>query len=299
MKSRTQMIISMAIFGTIGIVTRNIDLGASEKSLFRAIIALAALLLFQASTKSLLNLKEAKKDLLKLFLSGAAMGINWILFFAAQDNTSIALATLSYYFAPVIVMIVSPIIFKERFKAKKIICFVMSTLGLILMVGFSNEGGSDNLKGILFGIGAAVFYAIVVLINKSTKSVTGINRTVIQLSSSIIVLLPYVLLKEGFHIASLDSKGILFLLVLGIVYTAAPYCLYFSSLKALDGQEVAILSYIDPLVAVIFSVTLLDKNNILTPIQLAGGAAILIFTLINELKLEKKNKLSELEKERV
>lgn len=105
------------------------------------------------------------------------MGVNWILLFEAYRYTSVSVATLSYYFAPVIVTLVCPILFHEKLTGKKFLCFVMSTLGLVLITGIGDTRGSDDLKGILFGLGAAVFYATVILLNKSIHQVEGIHRT--------------------------------------------------------------------------------------------------------------------------
>lgn len=166
--------------------------------------------------------------------------------------------------------------------AKQWICFIMSTLGIVLITGVGDlSSGSSHLKGILFGLGAACLYATVILLNKFIKGVEGIHRTFLQFLSAISVLLPYVLLTGGFTLSALDGKGILNLLIVGIVHTGITYCLYFSSLKELPGQKAAILSYIDPLVAVVISVTVLSES--ITPLQLLGGGLILGFTLWNEI----------------
>ena len=90
--------------------------------------------------------------------------------FEAYKYTTVAVATLSYYFAPVIVTIASPLLFREKLTAKQILCFVFSTAGLALVIGITDLGkGSSDLTGILFGLGAAVLYATVVLLNKFIK----------------------------------------------------------------------------------------------------------------------------------
>ena len=129
--------------------------------------------------------------------------------------------------------------------------------------------------------GAAVFYATVILLNKSIHQVEGIHRTFLQFLSAIVVLIPYVLSTNGITLSSLNAVGWVNLLIVGLVHTGITYCLYFSSLKELPGQEAAILSYIDPLVAVLVSVTLLGES--MTAMQVIGGALILGFTLLNEL----------------
>lgn len=272
---------AMVIFGTLGIFTRNINVTSGELALYRAILATiligAYMLLIK---KSGLNLKEAGRELPLLLASGIAMGINWILLFQAYRYTTISAATLSYYFAPVIVTVASPLLFKEKLTAKQIICFVMSTLGLVLIIGIGNGEGSANITGIFFGLGAAVFYAAVILLNKFIKNVAGIQRTIWQLLAAVVTLLPYVLYSSGINLGNLDGLGWACLLTVGLFHTGITYCLYFSALKDLTGQEAAILSYIDPLVAVCISVLLLGEPMTLT--QLIGGALILGFTLWNE-----------------
>ena len=182
--------VSMTIFGTLGLFTRNISLSSGELALYRAILAAALILVYLALTKQKINLKSLRRDIPLLLASGAAMGINWILLFQAYRYTTISAATLSYYFAPVIVTVASPFLFREKLTAKQILCFCMSTLGLVMIIGIGNlkQGGSD-LTGILFGLGAAVFYATVILLNKFIKNVAGIHRTLLQFFAAIIVLL--------------------------------------------------------------------------------------------------------------
>ena len=280
-KARLQLIISMAIFGTLAIFVRNISVSSGELSLYRAILAALLISGYLLVTKDKINFSAIKKELILLLFSGMAMGFNWILLFEAYKYTSVSAATLSYYFAPIIVTIVCPFLFHEKLTKKQIICFVMSTLGVFLITGvpdFQNMG-RDTI-GILFGLSAAVFYATVILLNKFIKNVTGIHRTYLQFLAAIITLIPYVACTSGFHIGSLDSKGWINLLIVGLIHTGITYCLYFSSLKELPGQEAAILSYIDPLMAVVISVAILGESISLP--QIIGGILILGFAIWNE-----------------
>ena len=158
----------------------------------------------------------------------------------------------------------------------------MSTFGLSLVIGVTNLGsGGQDAIGIAFGLGAAVLYATVVLLNKFITGVTGIHRTFLQFVAAVTVLTPYVLFTSGFHLGNLDLMGWGCLLIVGFVHTGITYCLYFTSLKELSGQEAAILSYVDPLVAVVIGVLLLKEP--LSWQQLVGGLLILGFRLLNEL----------------
>lgn len=278
---RLMLIASMAIFGTLAPFVRNISVSSGELALYRAVLASLMISVFLLVTKQKIPFANIKKEVPLLLASGVAMGINWILLFEAYKYTTVSVATLSYYFAPVIVTVVCPILFKERLTKKQIICFVMSTVGLVMITGIGDVGGGSDHIGIMFGLGAAVFYATVVLVNKFIKNVEGIHRTFLQFLAAVVTLLPYVLLTSGVTLGSLDTTGWVNLLIVGLVHTGITYCMYFSSLKELPGQKAAILSYIDPLVAVLISVAVLGET--MTLWQVAGGVLILGFTLWNEL----------------
>ncbi len=287
MSNKFMFSLSMVIFGTIGLFVRFIPLPSGEIALLRAVFAFLLVGGFLLVKKQKISFKNSKKELLLLLLSGAAMGFNWIFLFEAYKYTTVSVATLSYYFAPVIVMVLSPLIFKERITLKKLICFVFSTIGLIMITGIGNlEGQNSHIKGILFGLSAALLYSAVMILNKLIKGLSGVERTFLQFLAAIIVLLPYVVFTDGIKVFALETAGIINLLIVGLIHTGLAYILYFSSLKEMEGQQVAIISYIDPLVAVLVSVFILKED--ITAVQLIGGFLILFFTLANEIKFKKK-----------
>ncbi len=282
LRARMFLIVSMAVFGTLAPFIRNIAVSSGELALYRAVLAAGLIGLFLLATGQAIAFPAIKKELPLLLISGMAMGINWILLFEAYKYTTVAISTLSYYFAPVIVTLVCPFLFHEKLTKKQILCFCMSTLGLSLVIGITDPGsGGNDALGVAFGLGAACFYAAVILLNKFIKGVAGIHRTFLQFLAAILILVPYVALSGGFSLAGLDGLGWGCLLIVGLVHTGITYCLYFSSLKELPGQEAAILSYIDPLVAVVTGVLVLGEP--LSWPQLIGGCLILGFTLWNEL----------------
>lgn len=279
-RAKLLLSLSMIIFGTLGVFTRNIAVTSGELALYRAILAAILIMGYFLITGQRMDYKAIKKELLLLLFSGMAMGINWILLFEAYKHTTISAATLSYYFAPVFVTLVCPILFHEKLGKKQLICFLMSTLGLVLVIGFENLGDGNHVLGILLGLGAAVFYATVILLNKFIKNVEGIHRTFLQFLAAIAILVPYVLITGDLQIGMLDGKGWVCLLTVGLIHTGITYCMYFSALKELKGQEIAILSYLDPLVAVAISFFILGEP--MTIWQMLGGILILGFTLWNE-----------------
>ena len=278
---RVMLIVSMAIFGTLAPFVRSIPVSSGELALYRAVLAALMIGIFLVITKQPIPFRAIRKEVPLLLFSGAAMGFNWILLFEAYKYTTVSIATLSYYFAPVIVTLVCPLLFREKLAKKQVLCFVMSTFGIVLITGVGTSGAGTDHIGILFGLGAAVLYASVVLINKFIRNVQGIHRTFLQFLAAITVLLPYVLSTGGITLGSMNAVGWVNLLIVGFVHTGITYCLYFTALRDLPGQKAAILSYMDPLVAVLISVTVLGEA--MTIPQIIGGALILGFTLWNEI----------------
>lgn len=278
-KPRLVMLLCMLAFGTVGLFVRGISLPSWEIALCRAAIALVVLtffLLFKGQFKTLLL---AGKSLWKFALSGAVMAFNWILLFEAYNHTSIALATLAYYTAPSLLILASAWFFKEKLSPLQLACFLLSSLGLVLMLGVS-FGRPGDVVGLLLGMASAVLYTTVILLNKADTGVSGVHRTYVQFLAAALVMLVFTLLNGGFHLKSLSPGGWLRLLVLGVFHTGVCYVLYFYALARLKGQQVAMLSYLDPFTAVLLSVLVLGEA--ITPWQLLGGALMLAFTLLNE-----------------
>ena len=284
-RARGMLAAAAVIFGTLAPFVRGISVSSGELALYRAVMAALLVGGYLLVSGQKLALRANRREAALLLLSGMAMGVNWILLFEAYRYTTVSVATLSYYFAPVLVTAACPLLFHERLTGKQIVCFVMSTLGLVLVIGVGGLRGVADVRGVLFGLGAAAFYAAVILLNKFIRSVAGIQRTFLQFLAAIVILIPYVAATGGVSLGTLDARGWVCLLIVGFFHTGVTYCLYFSALRELPGQEVALLSYMDPLVAVIVSVTVLGEP--VTAPQLVGGALILGFTLWNELPEKK------------
>ena len=283
-KGRLMLLSSMVIFGTIGIFRRYIPLPSGLIAFSRGLIGMLFLLAFVTLRGIRLSKENIRRNGWKLLLSGTFLGFNWILLFEAYRYTSVAVATLCYYMAPILVVLVSPLLFGESLGGRKLLCVVVALVGMVLVSGVvdSGFGGGNNLKGVLLGLGAAVLYASVVLMNKKITSISSYEKTIVQLGTAAAVILPYSLLTESVDPQAWTLRAVLCLVLVGIVHTGVAYCLYFSSLKFLPGQKAAILSYIDPLVAVVISVTVLGEP--MTVMQAVGGILILGFTLWNEIK---------------
>ena len=274
---------AMLIFGTIAVFVRNINLSSKEIALLRGFIGSIFLLGVMLFSKEKTSFSGIKKNMLLLFLSGIGVGGNWIFLFEAYKYTTVSIATLSYYFAPIFVTISAPIILKEKFSMIKIICVCTAMVGMLCIVGANSGGagaGYNHILGIGYGLLAAVFYASVILMNKFIKGLKGVETTVTQLILASLVLLPYVLLTTGFDFSKMTGISYGYLIFLGVVHTGFAYALYFTSLKDLKGQTIAVLSYIDPITAVVISSMFLGEK--MTILQIIGGILILGSTFISE-----------------
>ena len=249
MKEKISMILSMVIFGTIGIFVNYIGLTSGIIASFRGVAGAVVILVVMLLTGRKVNFNAVKKKLPVLLASGAAIGFNWILLFESYRFTGIPVATVCYYTAPIIV-VASKFVFKEKLKPKQIICVLVALIGVALVSGVF-QSDSSKITGVLCGLGAAFFYAYVMIMNKFIGEVESYERTVIQLASAGVVVLPYALFTMGD--TSINHKSAILLLIVGIVHTGFAYLLYFGAMKKLKSQTIAILSYIDPASAIILS----------------------------------------------
>nr|WP_263326951.1 DMT family transporter [Neobacillus sp. Marseille-Q6967] len=283
MKSNIQFILSMIIFGTIGLVIRYIDLSSRETAFLSSSIGCLFLLLVFFNQRKTFTWKKIKSNALVLLASGIALGGNWIFLYQSYDYTSLANATLGYYFAPVFVMLLSPIVLKEPLPIKKLICIVIAVIGMMFIVGNGiSASGKDDVLGIILGLVAAAFYAALMLLNKFIKDIDRLEVTIIQLATTAFILIPYVLITEGFNILNISIPSIPFIILLGVVNTGVGFWLYFSGMEKLKGQSIAMLSYVDPFVAILISGLILQEQ--FTQLQIIGGILLLGSTFISEMR---------------
>jgi RarD protein len=274
MKSKLCFILSMIIFGTIGMFVRQINMASSEIALLRGAIGSVFLLAVVFATKQKISYESIKKNMGVLLLSGLALGANWMFFFQAYKNTTIANATLSYYFAPVFVVILSPFVLKEKISIKKVICIGILVLGMFLIIQSNqNTGAEYHLRGVFYGIVAAAFYATLTLANKFIRDMSDLETTILQLSLAAVLLIPYVLVTEGIHVPEISGVAVVCILLLGILHTGVGFYLFFLGINGLKGQSIAALSYIDPITSLLVSFFILGEQ--MTMVQVLGAVLLL------------------------
>lgn len=274
-KSTIMMIASLLIVGTIGVFRRFIPLSSALLAFCRGIIGAAALLAFTVLTGRGRWQRVPARKLAGMIVNGAFLGLNWMLLFEAFNHTSIAKATLAYYMQPTILLMLSPLLFHERLTPRKLVCAALALAGMVLVSGVveSGEAAASDLRGILYGLGAACFYALVIILNKKIEGVDAYQKTVIQLASSAAALLPYLLANRAFSGVTVDAKTAALVLVVGVVHTGVTYALYFGSMSGLRAQTISALSYIDPVAAMIVSALVLGEG--LSAPGLIGAALII------------------------
>lgn len=282
--AKLKMIVSMAIFGTIGIFVNFINVPSSMVAVCRGFTGAIFLCLFMMLTGKKISFADIKKNFLRLMVTGCFIGINWILLFESYKYIGVANGTLCYYLEPVILVIGAAFIYKEKISPLKAVCVVVALIGMVFVSGvFPPESGATlNPVGIALGLGAALFYASVVLMNRGIKDISSYDMTMVQLFFAAVVALPYVLVTEDLTGLVFDTKTIVLLLVVGIIHTGLAYALYFGAVRELKSQSVAVMSYIDPMVAIVLSMALLGEE--LTVWGILGAVMILGSTLVSELK---------------
>lgn len=275
-----QYLLAMTIFGTIGLFVKFIELPSTVIALSRGALGTLFLLLILKLLKRRINTASVKSNFKHLVIAGVALGLNWIFLFEAYRLTSVATATLAYYMAPIILILLSPILLHERIPLGKWICVICALFGMSLISGVWEGSENVALDGITMGLIAACFYASVVINNKFLKGLDPYDSSIVQLAVAAIVLLPYVLFTVDFSVLKPDTTTIGLTLAVGILHTGVAYWLYFSALPKLEAARIAIFSYIDPAIAILLSVFVLMEP--MTTAGIIGAVLILGAALASE-----------------
>lgn len=194
---------------------------------------------------------------------------------------------MCFYMQPTIVILLSPVVFREKLSAKKWLCALAAIVGMVFVSGVAEGGlpGAQDAKGIAFGLAAAALYAATVIINKKIEVEDAYEKTIVQLLSAAAVLIPYLLLTEDFSAVTLDTRTVILVLIVGLVHSGIAYALYFGNVNKLPAQSVAVLSYIDPVSSLFFSALVLHER--LTALGIFGAALIIGSALVSEINRKK------------
>lgn len=270
-KSYIKYFLSLLLFGSNGIVASLINLSSYEIVLLRTLIGSALLISIFFLGRGKLSFYKNRRQFLFLCISGIAMGTSWMFLYEAYARIGVSISSLLYYCGPVIVMVLSPFLFKEKLTSPKVIGFVAVLCGIFFVNGNAFDGGGDTF-GIFCGIMSALMYAFMVIFNKKARDITGLENSMLQLFISFLTVAVFVGIKQGFVI-KIEPASILPILILGLVNTGIGCYFYFSSIGGLPVQTVAICGYLEPLSAVLFSVLFLREAML--PVQIIGAVLII------------------------
>lgn len=271
---KIQFIMAMIIFGSMGLFVRAVSLPPSIVVLGRGMIGAAFLTAVLFLGRKRFTLSAVKKNILILIPCGIFLGLDWIFLFEAYKRTTISISTVIYYFAPIILVLVSALVWKEKISRKKAVCIITSFIGMFLVIGITPVSLSDrDFGGMMFALGAAAAYACLTLFNRQLKEIPVLESTIIQMLTAVMTVLPYAVLSGDIFSIKWSGAEISIVAILGIVHTGIAFWFYFLAVKKMKIQSIAVLSYLDPMTALIISTLFL--NETMNAVQAAG--AVLIF----------------------
>lgn len=256
---RMKYIIAVILYGTIGMFLRQVSVPSEIVVVCRGIIGSAFISVLSISQKKRLDRAAIRENRIWLVISGVCLGLNWVLLFAAYMHTTVAIASLCNYMAPIIVVVIAPFVLHEPINKRKIPCVIAAFIGIVFVSGFW-KGVTGDASGILMGLMAAICFVIIVVCNRKMQSINPYDKAVIQLVISAITVLPYVLIKNWGTEIDWNARSIMIIIILGLVHTGLAYCLYFSGMSTLPVQTVAILGYLEPVVSVLCSAVILHEH---------------------------------------
>ncbi len=277
---RTKYIVAVVLYGTIGMLLRFVEYPSELVALCRGSIGSVFIILYLRTRHKRPDRDAIRRNILWLAISGICLGLNWIFLFAAYTHTTVAIASLCNYVAPVLVIMATPVLLREPLNKRKLPCVFVAFLGIILVSGVWN-GAAGNMFGAFMGVAAAVCFVFIVVCNRKLRDISAYDRSIVQLAISALTILPYVIVRNHGTVMTWDTRSVLIILMLGIIHTGAAYCLYFSGLGSLPVQTVAILGYLEPVVSVLCSAILLREP--MGPAGWIGGVLILGAALVSEM----------------
>lgn len=288
-KERLKLTLISATFGTVGLFTHFIPLSSAAIVFYRALLGGAFIVVMMKFSGIDIDIKSMRDNLIVLIFTGFFMALNWVLQFEAFKVSSVAIGTVCYNMMPIFLLIIASYMFNEKITLKSRICILIATIGVILVSNVVNVGFKSNeVLGCVYGILGAIFYALIVTFNRKLNQIETHDKVIFQFMFSAFVMFFYVLFIEKNSLMfdknlSYNAKvlGAICMIVLSFFHTGFCYVHYFNAVSRLKAETVAILTYIDPVVALFLSYFVLKEN--MTALQFLGAVMILGSTLFNEL----------------
>ncbi len=274
---------ALFLYGTIGLFLHFISYSSEFVVLCRGVLGSLFIAGALFLRKEKIDLSAIRRNLPLLALSGIALGLNWVFLFAGY-RYGIAISSLCNYMAPIIVVVIASLIYKEHINIRQIFCIVLAFLGMTFLIGLFEGNIRTDFHCIVYGSLAAVGFVILVLCNRKLKEIEALEKTLIQLLFSALTVLPYVIFNSGFPKEN-DMLSTVLVLILGFLHTGVAYICYFSSIDVLPAQSIAVLGYLEPVLNLLFGALILHERIGIT--GLIGAILILLASIGNELFADK------------
>lgn len=266
------------IWGSIPLVLRAADGASVIKVFYRVFFAAIALVVWMAATGRLSEVTSLpRQKLLQVATQGVVLTVNWVLFLSALDLTNVATAELLGYTGPVFVAALAPFVTGERFDARILAPLSLSLGGIVVILlpqGVAVAGGKQLLGAVLAGLSALTYAALLLRSKKILRGISGGALMVVEYSVATVLLLPFVLVLYARGQGPTTVGSYAALAMLGLVHTALAGIIFLGGLRATRTDHAAILTYAEPVAAVLFAAAFLSEK--LTLWTVAGGGMVVL-----------------------
>ena len=249
----SKMAIAMILFGSVGFFSERSGVPALELVFIRCVCAMVFLGTFWWLSGQIRRERWVAKEIGKILICAIFLILNWIYFFKAIEESGVTVAISIYHLAPVIVMILGAFIYKERLSLIPVSAIIACFIGTLAIAEINRTASIAEFfsEGLIFGLLSALFYALLTLTGKGFKYASSYAITTIQVAFGALLLLPFVDLSlfEG-----LTRLNWTYILITGFVHTGIVFYLFFDSIRYLSTQMIAILVFLDPLVAILMDI---------------------------------------------
>ncbi len=257
MSDSLKYFISVFLYGTLGFFLAFIDVNSEFVVFCRGTFGCLFILVLLFIKKQKLDIEAIKKNFKYLVISGISLGINEIFLFIGYKY-AVSLASLGNYTAPISIIVLSAILYKDKLSIKQIMCILASFIGVVCLTGVFTGNNSD-IRGLIFGLCGSIGFVFLVFMNKKLKDIGPYDKTIVQLMFSSLTTVPLILINKSYLI-SYDIKTVSVLLMLGIIHTGFAYILYFDSINTLSPIKIAVIGYVEPVMSVLIGALFLKES---------------------------------------
>lgn len=245
--------LAMILFGSVGFFSQRSGVPALELVFIRCLCATLFLGFFWWQSGQLRRETWYRLEMIRIAICAIFLVLNWLYFFKAIEESGVTIAISIYHLAPVLVMILGAFIYRERLTLIALIAIIGCFVGTLAIAEINQIHSFTELllKGLIYGLLSALFYALLTLTGKGFKYTSSYAITTIQVAIGTLLLLPFANLT---YFENLTWQNWLFILITGFVHTGIVFYLFFDSIRTLSTQLIALLVFLDPLVAIMMDI---------------------------------------------